>query len=91
LDRQGGEQCALNVVFLRHRGAKQRHEPVAGELRDRAAVAIHFGEAGGHKRGDEVAHSLGSEPFGQRRRADNVAKQDRDLFHLARKRIPGIG
>jgi hypothetical protein len=77
------------MVFLRHRGAEQRHETIAGKLRRGASVAIHLGEAGGQKRADEVAHRLGPEPFGEGRRTDDVAKQHRDLFHFARKRSPG--
>ena len=43
------EECALDVVFLRHRGAEQRHETIAGKLRRGASVAIHLGKAGGQK------------------------------------------
>ncbi len=49
LDCQGGEQCALDMVFLRHRGAEERHEAVAGKLRRAASVAIHLGKAGCQK------------------------------------------
>ena len=88
LNRQAGEQRALNMVLLRHRGAEQRHEPVAGKLRRGASVAIHLGKAGGQKRADEIAHRLGPEPFGEGSRADDVAEQHRDLFHFAGKRSP---
>jgi len=47
LDRQRGEQCALDVVFLRHRSAEQRHETIAGKLRRGAAIALHLGKARG--------------------------------------------
>jgi hypothetical protein len=76
-------------VFLRHRGAEQRHEPVAGKLRRGSSTAMHLGKAGGQKRADEVAHCLGPEPLGERSRTDDVAKQHRDLFQFAGKRNPG--
>ena len=89
LDRQGGEQCALAVVFLRHRGAEQRHEPIAGKLRRGSSIAVHLGKARGQKRAYKVAHRLGPEPLGERSRTDDVAKQHCDLFHFAGKRNPG--
>jgi len=83
LDPQGGEQRPLDVVFLRHRSAEKRHEAVTGKLRRRASVAIDLGEAGGEKGADKVPHRLRPKPFGERHGADDVTKQDGDLFHFA--------
>src|SRR5215831_12852240 len=49
------------VVFLSHRGAEQRHEAVAGEMRRRSAEASHLGKARRQKRA--VAHRFGSQLF----------------------------
>ena len=75
------------MVFLSHRGAEQRHEAVAGKMRRRSAEAIHLGKARRQKRADEIAHRFGSQLFAQSRRADNVAKQHRDLFHFAESSV----
>ncbi len=90
LDRQGGQQGALHVVFLGHRSAEQRHEPVPGELRRHSAVTVHLGKAGRQKRAHEIAHRLGSETLGQRRRPYDVAKQDGDLLQFAGETAPGV-
>ncbi len=77
------------MVFLGERRAKQRHKAVAGELGRRAAIAVHLGEARLEEGMDELAHRLGSEALGQRRRVDHVAEQHGDLLQLAGKRAPG--
>ena len=76
------------MVFLGQRGTEQCHEPIAGKLRRGTSVTIHLGKASGQKRADQVAHRLGSQPFGQRGGTHDVAKQHADLFHFAREHTP---
>lgn len=52
LNLQGSQTGPDGVVFQGDRGSEHRHDPVAGPLRDRAAVTAHHGRAavgeGGH-------------------------------------------
>ena len=82
---KGRQQGAPHMVFVSERRPEQRHEPVAGKLRRRAAVAAHLGQARVEKCVDEVAHPLGSEALGQRGRVDDVAKEHGNLLHFARE------
>ena len=45
LNAQGRQTGPNGVVLQRHRRAEHRHDPVAGELIHRAAVAFHHGRA----------------------------------------------
>ena len=71
------------MVFVGQRGAENRHETVAGELRHGPVVALYLGDRDFEKAVDEIAHRLGAEPLGQGRRADDVAEQYADLLHFA--------
>ena len=90
LDSDRSQQCTPDMVFLRDRRAEQRHEPVAGKLRRRAAVTMHLGKAFLKERADEVAHRLGPEALGHRGGADDVAEQHRDLLHFAGQIAPSV-
>ena len=77
------QQSAPHMVFMGQRGAENRHETVTGEFWHGPVVAPHLGDRDFEKSGDEIAHRLGSEPFGQGGRADDVAEQYADLLHFA--------
>ena len=74
LDGEGGQEGAPHMVLVSERRSEQGHEPVAGELRRRTPVAMHLGETRLEKCADEIAHSFGSQSFGQRCRVDDVAE-----------------
>ncbi len=78
------------MVLLGDGCAKHRHETVAGELRRRATIATHLGQARLEKDLNEVPHRLGSEPFSHRSGVDDVAEQHGNLFHFAGERAPGV-
>ena len=86
LDAERRQQGAPHVVFVCPRGAEDRQETVAGELRHSPIVAPHLGDRNFEKAVDEIAHLLGAEPLGQGGRADDVAEQHADLLHLAHMR-----
>jgi hypothetical protein len=90
LNSDGSQQRPPDVVFLRDGRAEQRHEPVARELRGRAVVAVHLGQAFFEERTDEIAHRLGAEAFGHGRGADDVTEQHRDLLHFAGQCALGV-
>ena len=82
LNAQGRQTGANSVVLQRHRRAEHRHDPVAGELVHRAAVALH------HRRAavDQVGHDL-AQPLRTDRRRDvhrmhHVGEQHRHLLVL---------
>ena len=77
------------MVFLSERRPEQGHEPVAGELRRRAAVTVHLRQARLEKGMNEVAHPLVSEPLGEGGRVDDVAKEHGHLFDFAGERAHG--
>jgi len=79
----GRQQRALHMVFLSERRPEESHEPIPGELWRRAAITVHLRQARLEKGTDEVVHPLGSEPFGERGRVDDVAKEDGNLFDFA--------
>ena len=89
-DRERRAHGALGVVLVRDRRAEHRHHRVADELLDRAAVALELGAQARVVRREHRAHVLRVEPFGARRRADEVGEEDRDdLPLLARRRRLG--
>ena len=74
LDAQRGEARTDGMVFERERRAEHRHDPVAGELVHRSAVA--FDDE--HRTVDQVGHDL-AEPFstdggGEIHRMDHVGE-----------------
>jgi len=80
---QGGAQRAGGVVFVRHRCAKHSHHLVADEFIHHATVL--FNDRHQHiKAGVEQAANLfGIQLLGERGKARQVGKQNRDLAALA--------
>jgi hypothetical protein len=65
LDSQCGETRPYRVILQRDRRAEHRHDPVAGELVDRAAEVLHHrGRAANH-----LSHDF-AQPLGTDRRRD---------------------
>src|SRR6267154_5313759 len=94
--RQGGDrlyQCeaslngALRVVFVRLRIAKIYHRTVAMMSRDKAVEAGNGFSNAAPVAGDDCAEVFRIEPRGERRRSDQVTKQDRQLPALDRARV----
>jgi hypothetical protein len=79
----GGVAGPTRVVFLRHRGAEEGHDPVTGELVDRASEAPHaFGEDLGEA-ADDPGPRLRVEALLEIHEALDVGEQDRELLALA--------
>jgi hypothetical protein len=79
----GGVAGPTRVVFLRHRGAEEGHDPVTGELVDRAPEAPHaFGEDLGEA-ADDPGPRLRVEALLEIHGALDVGEQDRELLALA--------
>ena len=84
LDTEGRQTGTNSVVLQRHRRAEDRHDAVAGETADRAAVPLHH-----HCRTvDQIGHDL-AQPLRTDRRRDvhrmhHVGEQHRDLLVLRR-------
>ncbi len=68
---------ALRVVLARHRRAPDRHDRVADELLDRAAVALDDVARQVEVAGQELPRLLRVAALGERREADQVGEQDR--------------
>ena len=68
----------LGVVLVRGGRAPHRHDRVADELLDRAAVARDHVARDGAVALEGVAHLLGVALLGERREADEVGEQDGD-------------
>jgi hypothetical protein len=83
LDGERGEHRVLRGVLLCHRGAEERHEAVAGEHRDDALIAVDLREGELEILVEEVVVLLGIELLGDRRRAGEIAEEDRHLLPLA--------
>ena len=79
---EAGPHGPLGVVLLRDRGAPDRHDGVADELLDDAAVAGDDGPGELEVAGEELSYLLGVSLFGERREADEVAEQHRDVAQL---------
>ena len=82
LDGERGAHGALGVVLLRLRIAEEGHQPVAELLQDMAAETGHRGRGLVEIGADQVAPVLGVQPCGEARRADEIAKHDRDRTAL---------
>ena len=83
LHRQGGVQCSLRMVLVRDGRAEQGENPVAGGLRDIAAVAMHRRHHKLQHRVDDRARLLGIEIAHQLSRALDVGEQRGDGLTLA--------
>jgi hypothetical protein len=79
----GGAYGTKCVVLMQDRDAKDRHDCVADELLDRAAVSLDDSAHLLEVARDDPTQRLGVKPVAQRRRAGHVAADDRDrLPHL---------
>ena len=81
-DGQGRVAGLLGVVLVRQRRAEDRHDAVAGDAVDRAAIAIdrphHLADGGAQ----DFVDTLGVHPRGERNRSANVGEHDRHDFAL---------
>jgi hypothetical protein len=73
----------LRVVPVRHGRAEDGHEAVARELIHDARKAIHRRKGRPEVSLEQLVELLGIEPFGERGRPDEVAKEHRDVAALA--------
>ena len=73
-----GADGALGVVLVRGRRAPDRHDRVADELLDRAAVAVDHLARQVEVARQGLADVLGVALLGERREADEVGEQDGD-------------
>ena len=79
------ESCSdgsFGVVLLRHRCAPYRHDRVADELLDDAAVSGDYGPGELEVTRQELSYLLGVSFLRQWREADEVAEQHRDMAEL---------
>ena len=83
---EAGPDGTLGVVLLRDRCAPDRHDGVADELLDDPAVAGDDGTGEVEVAREELSHLLGVVPLRERREADEIAEQDRDVAQLGRPR-----
>ena len=83
---EAGPHRPLGVVLLRDRGAPDRHDGVADELLDDAAVAGDDGPGELEVTGEELSYLLGVSLLRERREADEVAEQHRDVAELGGRR-----
>ncbi len=82
LDRERRADGPLAVVLLRLRIAEQHHQAVAELLQHVAAERSHGGRGGVDVTAHQIAPVLGIELRREARRADEVAKHDRDRTAL---------
>ena len=83
MDQQSRAAGPQRRVLQRIRHAEQRHDAVAGEILDRAAL---FPHRAGHQfidRLDQRERAFLAEPLGDRGEADHVREQRRDLPSFA--------
>ena len=87
-DRERGADSSLRVVLVRDRCAEHRHDRIADELLDGAAVALELGAHLRVVRLQQPAHVLRVHALGARGEADEVAEEaGDDLALLARGRL----
>ena len=79
---EAGPHGPLGVVLLRDRGAPDRHDGVADELLDDAAVAADDRPGELEVAREELADLLGVALLREGREADEVAEQHRDVAQL---------
>ena len=83
----GGPRCPERVVLVHRRNAEDRHDRVADELLDGAAVPLHDRLGRLEVARHDVAQALRVDALTERGRAGDVAEEHRDgLAGLARRR-----
>ena len=80
---QGAPHRPLGVVRLVRRGVEHRHDTVAEELDDAAAMGLQHLGHGAEVGVQQLDHLRRRQPLGQRRVAPQVADEGRDLALLA--------
>ena len=73
-DRESGPNGALGIVLVRHRSAEERHDGIADELLNRAAVTLELVAEARVVRREQRANVLGIELLGARGKADEVGE-----------------
>ena len=93
VDRQSGAAGPQRRILQRVGHAEQRHDAVAGEVLDRAALFPHRARHQFIDRLDQRERTFLAEPLGDRGEADHVREQRRHLPPLARRRgrVRGCG
>jgi hypothetical protein len=89
LDAERGVGGPLGMLFVRDRGAEERHDAVAEELVHRALVAVDLVQHQLERLVHQHVGVLGVELRGQRREARDVGEQDRHLLALSLERASG--
>jgi hypothetical protein len=79
------------MVFVRHRSAEQREDPVVGGLHDVTVIAMDRVDHQFEGRIDNRTRLFGIEVFHQLHRAVDVGEQRRDRLALAVERRRSIG
>jgi hypothetical protein len=82
-NRKAGANGTLGIVLVGCRRAEERHDRVADELLDGAAVALELGAKALVIRAEERFDVFGIESFSAARKADEVAEDDRDDLALS--------
>ena len=82
LDAQRSQTRAIRVILQGHGSAEHRHDPVAGELRDRAAVTLHHCRRAAHQLSHDLAQPLGTDRRRDVHRMNDVGEQHRHLLVL---------
>jgi hypothetical protein len=80
---EAGSHGPFGVVLLGDRGTPDGHDGIADELLDDAAVAADDGPCELEVTGEDLPHLLGVAFLRERREADEVAEQHRDVAELA--------
>jgi hypothetical protein len=81
---QSRHASAKCVVLQRYRGAKNRHNPIAGELVHRAGVAMHNRGGAIDQFGHDLAQPLRTHRCGDVHRMHDIGKQHSDLLVFGR-------
>ena len=81
-DRKGCPNGPLRIVLVHDGRTEHRHDRVADELLDRAAVSLQLGPDACVMRCQNSAHVFRVASLGRRRRADEVGEDDRDDLAL---------
>ncbi len=90
-DRERSADCALGVVLVRRRRAEERHDRVADELLDGAAVALELRADALVVGAQDRLDVLRIHRLRPRREADEVAEDDRHDLALAARCAPRHG
>ena len=83
LDRECSPRCAFSVVFLRHRIAEQRHDPVTQFFGDVATHLRHCCRGGVEIRADQIAPVFRIKPRRDAGRTRKITEHHRDMSALA--------